>query len=275
MVYSGDPWVYGGDPADLDFANDIGDRFGDRLLLRPNWFFFLAYRLNADTVIKQVVREVERYNPRLRSGNEVRLRRLIVGTSRETVAGVQRLILASRRLGLGGVPVLADDTGPLRGLTPVDILNRRTVDSLFARSEMHFFTARSRDFVPLSSEWRDAIRQVVPGAGWIRTVDERTAARGFLTLLVHNIRVRMGGYREEGNIRSPFRVNCNPGYSIDWFEQSCYSPKAFGAKPSTPVDGSLPFGYYRFQGWRDGMLIIDRRTYEVAPDIREATMVDF
>jgi hypothetical protein len=275
MVYSGDSWVYSVDPADLDFANDVGERLGDRLLPRPSLIHFVIKPPRADAVIEQVVREVERYKPRITSVHEPALRRLIVETNRPTVEGVQRLISASRRMGLGGIPVLDEETGPLRGLTPVDLFNQRTVDALFAHSEIHRGAAPSRDFVPLSREWHATVRRVVPEMRRLRTVDERTAARGFLTLLTHSIRALMGGIHEDGDRGSSFRVNCQPDYSVDWFEQSYYSPRAFGATPSTPVDGWLPFGYYRFQGWKDTLLTIDRRTYEVAPHIREATMVDF
>ncbi|MGE0865167.1 MAG: hypothetical protein AB7P34_14820 [Vicinamibacterales bacterium] len=268
------------DGTDVEFANEMGRRLADRLLEpRLGILAFLRPKPRAHEVLRAAIDEATQYHSR-RSDSFVE--RGLPGEAERryenAVGNAIRTMSLSRRL--GGVPVLVPDAGyGDTGLTVVDVFHPPAIRSLMLHKEAARVAAGIEPTMPgpESTEWPTALKRVLPGLGGIAVVDDRTAARGFMTSLLFNLRGVFKARQQQPEAPScaaDYTVNCRDGFVLEWFEEFRYAPTMFGDRKSSPVSDFLECGYYRFQATDDTACIIDSGRHPNTPNRRSTILKD-
>jgi hypothetical protein len=267
------------DAEDVEFANETGRQLADRLLTsRLGLWAFFRPKPQAREVMQAAIHEVTKYHAsRTRdSFNHLGLPSLAEGRYESAVGHAIRTMSLSRRL--GGVPVLAPDAYEgAAGLTVVDVFHLPAIRSLMRHKGSRVPSGFESTMPgPESTEWPFLLKTMLPGLGGVDLVDDRTAARGFLTSLLFNLRGFLKARDEQPapSCAANYTVNCSDGYVLDWFEEFRYAPSVFGDRRSSPVTDFLECGYYRFQATEGDVCIIDSGRHSNTPNKRSTILKD-
>ena len=270
---------------DVEFVNTVGRSVGDMLLSSSRDFVSRFKELrDASDIADAVFRSIKEQSGYTNSTAADEFQSRVVRQYQEDVQNVLRLFRTERTLEVNGLVVLLDDIGSLAGdtetlagATPVDIFNPLALKSRWpveTSDDLNYAAHVLSRTKPDSLAWRMAMTRVLPQLR-SRQVDETTAARGFVTRLANSMLVLFRGYVEKQEVDTLFTVHSGDDYQVQTYQEYNYSPVVFGGKKSSPVTGRLRYGYYKFEGWKDGVLTPDEGRYLVSPHNTEATMRNF
>jgi len=123
---------------------------------------------------------------------------------------------------------------------------------------------RLRGLQPGEATYRSALladwlKIALAGHPWARLSEYEPTVRGlgmnFNLHLARNVHAMAAGAPPTIN----YSVNTiNSGLVLDVFAELTYAPRRFGSKVSTPVDGNLSTGWWKFETVTGGSLVRDR-----------------
>jgi hypothetical protein len=194
---------------------------------------------------------------------------------------VVRTVNFARETNLGGVPTLipftSDDQpdGDTEVTTIIDVFDEIALERIH-RDAVTKVGPWPHEATDGSARLADWLKMALAGHPWARLSEYEPTVRdlgiNFNLHLAGNVLARAAGASTTIN----YSVNTiNSGLVLDVFPELTYVPRRFGSKVSTPVDGNLTTGWWKFETVTGGSLVRDRGRHRADTSTTSTITSDF